>query len=124
MEETTTAYIAGFLDGDGSIMFQLVPRKGYIFGYQIRASVCFYQSTLHKKGLLWLKEQLGAGYIRDRAGNVSDLTIVGCDEVARVLSLVENYVVFKKQHVIEAKKILTAVKKKLNPSEFLEAAKM
>ena len=123
-DEPTKAYIAGFLDGDGSIMFQLVPRKGYVFGYQIRASVCFYQNTFHKEGLLWLKDRLGAGYIRDRAGNVSDLTIVGCDEVARILSLVEHYVVFKKKHVVAAREILAVLKKKLSPSEFLQAAKM
>jgi len=105
-------------------MFQLVPRKGYVFGYQIRASVCFYQSTSHKEGLLWLKDKLGAGYIRDRAGNVSDLTIVECDEVGRVLSYVEPYVVFKKNQVEAAKKILTVLRKKLKPSEFLKAAKM
>ena len=45
MQEKTKAYIAGFLDGDGCVMFQLVKRKGYIFGFQIRASVVFYQKA-------------------------------------------------------------------------------
>jgi len=42
MDSTILAYIAGFLDGDGSIFFQLVRRKDYIYGYQIRCSVAFY----------------------------------------------------------------------------------
>ena len=29
MESTIIAYIAGFLDGDGSIFFQMVPRNDY-----------------------------------------------------------------------------------------------
>ena len=76
MQDTIRAYIAGFLDGDGSIHFQLVRRRDYVYGYQIRVSVCFYQSTRGKAGLEWLKEQLGCGYLRDRAGDMSDYTIV------------------------------------------------
>ena len=37
---TTKSYIAGFLDGDGCIMFQLIHRKDYVYGYQIR-NKCF-----------------------------------------------------------------------------------
>ncbi len=51
MQDTIRAYIAGFLDGDGSIHFQLVRRRDYAYGYQIRVSVCFYQSTRGKAGL-------------------------------------------------------------------------
>ncbi len=43
MEETTRAYIAGFLDGDGSIVLQLKPRRDYRYGFQIRAVISFYQ---------------------------------------------------------------------------------
>lgn len=67
MDETTKAYIAGFLDGDGSIIFQLVPRKGYRYGYQIRTSVVFYQDTTYKNELSWLKQQLMTGYIQETA---------------------------------------------------------
>src|SRR5579859_6603445 len=33
MHNATRAYIAGFLDGDGSIIFQLVRRHDYVYGY-------------------------------------------------------------------------------------------
>ncbi|MCX6791682.1 MAG: hypothetical protein NT149_01440, partial [Candidatus Gottesmanbacteria bacterium] len=66
MVEKTKAYIAGFLDGDGSIFLQLVRRKDYIFGYQVRASVVFYQKTSQKKILRWLIHKLRCGYLRDR----------------------------------------------------------
>lgn len=32
-------YWAGFLDGDGSIFAQLIPRKDYKWGFQVRVSV-------------------------------------------------------------------------------------
>ena len=126
MQEETKAYIAGFLDGDGSIMFQLVERKGYIYGYQIRASICFYQDTNHKAGLKWLKEKIGYGYIRDRNDGVSDYTIVGPDKVEDVLKMVGSYLVFKSVHVESALKLLVALKenRKPTPERFLELAKM
>jgi LAGLIDADG endonuclease len=37
------AYIAGFLDGDGSIIAQLILRKDYKFKFQIRLSIQFTQ---------------------------------------------------------------------------------
>jgi intein-encoded DNA endonuclease-like protein len=43
LKDEEKAYIAGFLDGDGSIMAQLVSRKDYRLRYQIRVSVVFYQ---------------------------------------------------------------------------------
>jgi hypothetical protein len=45
MNPTTLAYVAGFLDGDGSIFFQLIRKRDYRLGFQIRSSVAFYQKT-------------------------------------------------------------------------------
>ena len=114
----------GFLDGDGSICFQLVRRKDYVYGFQIRASVCLYQSTRHRAGLEWLKQQLGCGYIRDRAGSMSDYTIVGWSAVKRVLELVQPFVIFKREQVDRALDIMSRFDAKLTPSEFLETAQV
>jgi LAGLIDADG endonuclease len=124
MQDATRAYLAGFLDGDGSIIFQLVRRHDYAYGYQIRASVCFYQHTRGKAGLEWLKQQLGCGYIRDRAGAMSDYTIVGWSAVKRVLELVQPFVVFKREHVDRALDIMSRFDGALSPQEFLEFAKL
>ena len=43
--ELELAYIAGFLDGDGSIMTQIVKNESYKYGYTIRISIVFYQKT-------------------------------------------------------------------------------
>ena len=125
MDETTKAYIAGFLDGDGSIIFQLVPRKGYRYGYQIRTSVVFYQDTTYKNELSWLKQQLMTGYIRDRNDGITDYTVVGYLKVDEILSLLEPYVIFKKEQVREARKLLRLLinTPKPNPEEFWKLAK-
>jgi len=72
METTILAYIAGFLDGDGSIFFQIVPRKDYRQKFQIRSSIAFYQKSNNVVILNWLKEIFGAGYIRHRKEGISD----------------------------------------------------
>lgn len=90
-------YIAGFLDGDGSIMAQLVHRKDYRLGYQIRVSIVFYQKTNHQDFLLELKERLGYGYVRMRNNDgMSEYTIVGFREVEFVLKLLYPFLRLKK----------------------------
>ena len=93
------AYIAGFLDGDGCIMLQLVFRHDYVFGFQIRASIVFYQNSRYKDFLFWLKEKLVDGYIRDRKDGMSEYTIVGVTPVSRVLKLLKPYLRLKKPQV-------------------------
>lgn len=106
------AYIAGFLDGDGSIMAQLVHRKDYRLGYQIRVSIVFYQKTNHQDFLLELKEQLGYGYVRMRNDGMSEYTIVGLREVEFVLKLLYPFLRLKKAL---ARDVLDLIK--LHPSQ-------
>ena len=96
MSDEVAAYIAGFLDGDGSIMAQLVRRKDYKLGYQIRVSIVFYQKTSHQEILFWLKEQLKHGYIRCRNDGMTEYTIVGLTEVEQILLLLHDKLRLKK----------------------------
>jgi hypothetical protein len=96
MSNEEKAYIAGFLDGDGSIMAQLISRKDYRLGYQIRVSCVFYQKSTHHEFLLELKEQLGYGYVRRRNDGISEYTIVGLREVQNVLALLYPFLRLKK----------------------------
>ena len=77
-------------------MAQLVRRKDYRLGFQIRVSVVFYQKTNHQDFLLWLKEQLGYGYVRTRHDGMSEYTIVGFREVKHVLLLLYPFLRLKK----------------------------
>ena len=99
VDPTILAYIAGFLDGDGSIFFQLIRKKDYCLGFQIRTSIAFYQKTENAQILGWLKEQLISGYIRHRKTGISDYTIVEPREVRRILQLVQPYVRLKKEQI-------------------------
>jgi len=119
MSNEEKAYIAGFLDGDGCIMAQLVRRKDYIYGYQIRTSIVFYQKTIHQDILSWLKQKLNYGYIRHRKDGMTEYTIVGLREVQEMLGLLYPFLRLKK---VLAKSMLELIKshpKKMSPKELL-----
>ena len=118
------SYIAGFLDGDGSIFFQIVPRKDYKQRFQIRTSIGFYQDTINVKILEWIKEQIGAGYIRHRKTGVSDYTIVESKEVRKILELLRPYVRLKKKQVELGLEILDKLENKKTDFDFIEICKL
>ena len=116
-------YLAGFLDGDGSIHFQLVRQKEYRFGYYIRASMSLTQSTSARAGLEYLQGLLGGGYLRDRRTGMSDLVVTSRPLLIDVLTRIEPYVIFKKIHVQKALWLLPQIRPRLNPKQFLEIAR-
>jgi intein-encoded DNA endonuclease-like protein len=119
MSNEEKAYMAGFLDGDGCIMAQLVRRKDYIYGFQIRTSIVFYQKTTHQDILSWLKQKLNYGYIRHRKDGMTEYTIVGLREVQGILGLLYPFLRLKK---VLAKSMLELIKshpKKMSPKELL-----
>ena|SRR3989344_2555493 len=107
MTSEKLAYIAGFLDGDGCVMLQLVFRHDYVFGYQIRASIVFYQKTKHRQFLEWLKHELEYGYIRDRKDGMTEYTIVGPKPVMELLGRLRPYLRLKKKHAALAIDIIS-----------------
>jgi len=126
MAETLLAYIAGFLDGDGCIMAQLVKRSGYIHGYQIRVSIVFYQKDIKKDFLEWLKGQLKYGYVRIRNDRMAEYTIVGYQPVYEVLTKLLPYLRLKQalaQKVIDlCVKGIGSSSQRMTPQELLERA--
>ena len=106
------AYIAGFLDGDGCVMLQLVYRHDYVLGYQIRASVVFYQKAVNASFLEMLKGKLKYGYTRIRKDDMCEYTIVGVEPVTQVLKLLSPYLVLKKKQAELALKVLAQMPEK------------
>lgn len=93
--ETDLAYIAGFLDGDGSLMLQVKLRSDTSRGVRFMATICFYQDTRHEKPLHWIRKQFGIGYISRRNDGITELRICGFERVRDILSELEPYIRFK-----------------------------
>jgi len=120
------AYIAGFLDGDGCIMLQLVYRHDYILGYQIRASIVFYQSQRYYQFLVWLKTKLIDGYIRNRNDGIVEYTIVGTKPVSRIIKLLKPYLKLKQKQAEVALKVLNLMPesgREMTPERLFKLAK-
>jgi hypothetical protein len=117
------SYLAGFLDGDGSIHFRLVRQKEYRFGYYIRASMSLSQRTSARHGLEHIQRVVGGGYLRDRGTGMSDLVITSRPLLRCILSEVEPFVVFKHEHVRRAMWLLPQIRLGMSAEEFLTTAR-
>jgi hypothetical protein len=124
LDSTEIAYISGFLDGDGSIFFQIISRPDYKLKFQIRSSIAFYQDTKNKEILEWLKEVFEVGYIRHRKTGISDYTIVEPKEVKKILELLKPYVKLKKKQVELGIEILKKLESKKSEENLLEICKL
>ncbi|OIO46409.1 MAG: hypothetical protein AUJ31_01870 [Parcubacteria group bacterium CG1_02_39_15] len=99
LKQIDFAYIAGFLDGDGSIMFQIKKRKDTLRGKRLMFTICFYQDTRHEKPLFWIKNRLGIGYISRRNDGITELRVNGHKQVQKILQSLYPYLRFKKEQV-------------------------
>ena len=123
LEACSAAYVAGFMDGDGSIHFQLVRQAGYRYGFYIRSTISFSQATTARQGLEILQGMLGVGYVRDRGTGMGDLVITSRPLVQDILIAVSHYVIFKEKHVKRALELLPRIRPGLSPDEFVDLAR-
>jgi len=91
------AYIAGFLDGDGSLMLQVKRRSDIKKGWRLMATICFYQDSHHDKPLYWIRKQLDIGYISKRNDNITELRINGFEQIGQILEELLPFLRFKKR---------------------------
>jgi len=98
------AYVAGFLDGDGSLMLQIKKRKDGK-KWRFMATICFYQDSRHDKGLHWIKKILEIGYISKRNDGMTELRINGFLQIANILNELIPHIRFKK---VQARALLEA----------------
>ena len=125
MNNVTKAYIAGFLDGDGSIMLQIKPRECCKYKYRVISTICMYQHKSHEKALKLIHRHLKLGYVSRRNDGMTEYRIDGHKRVAKVLNMLKQYLLFKKEqtkYALEAIKLLQ--KQSLSPKQFLEACKL
>ena len=91
------AYIAGFLDGDGSIMAQIKKRSDGNRTFRIMLTICFYQDSRHADPLLWIRDVLGIGYISRRNDGMTELRINGYHQIRIILEQLLPFIRFKKE---------------------------
>ncbi len=91
------AYIAGFLDGDGSLMLQLKKRSDSPKAVRFMATLCLYQDTRHEAPLLWIQKQIEGGYISRRNDGMTELRINGFAKISTILKKLLPHIRFKEK---------------------------
>lgn len=117
------AYIAGFLDGDGSLMFQIKKRKdGNKSKHRFMLTICFYQDSRHEKPLFWIRDVLGIGYISRRTDGITELRINGYKQIESILKDLLPFIKFKRKQaeiilesvrLLQKRKLTDAILRKL-----------
>jgi|SRR3989344_398592 len=112
------AYIAGFLDGDGSIYVRAKPNNDYRYGFQIAPYIILFQSSKEKEKFTELCSLIGFGYMRERKDGVLEYTINKIADIKEFLKAVYPFSILKKRQIELMLKILEAKDRVEKESDF------
>lgn len=124
ISQTKRAYLAGFLDGDGSIYVQLKPNKTYKFGFQVAPYIVLFQSQKDQRNFEQLCSIINLGYMRVRKDGILEYIIGKQENIIKFVNLVEPFVILKKLQIVLLKKIIVAKSKIENKKDFQALAKL
>jgi LAGLIDADG endonuclease len=93
--QTFLVYIAGFLDGDGSIYVRAKPNTSYRYGYQIAPYIVFFQSSSEAR-FPDLMKKVKYGKMRIRNDGMYEYTIGKHEELVEFLNKIEPFLFLKK----------------------------
>ena len=118
------AYIAGFLDGDGSIMAQIVKNKSYKYGHTIRVTVSFYQKTKRHWFMIKLRKLLGKEWsIRKRNDGISEVYQTGFTPIKNFLIVIKPFLILKPRLALLILQIIEEYSQVQSEADFLEVCK-
>lgn len=118
------AYLAGFLDGDGSIYVRLKPNSTYKFGFQVAPYIVFFQSNKQKQNFNKVCSIIDCGYMRERKDGILEYTINRKNEIIKFLKFISPYLILKQKQAKLMTDILDKKNKVENKKDFNELAKL
>jgi hypothetical protein len=118
------AYLAGFLDADGSIFAQLVRGKDLKYKHRIRVSIGFYQNKRHIWFLENLKKDLKCGSIRQKSDDVVEYIITAADPAKNLLLQIKDHLVLKKRQANLILEILEQKKHMQSKIDFIKVCRL
>lgn len=118
------AYIAGFLDGDGSVFLQLVQRADYKLKFQIKTTVNFTQKSSRVWFLEYLLKKVGCGIVRDRKDGCWEYAISQNNEVKSLLEALAPHLVVKNKQARLALRVIGSLSKNQSIESFLNSVEL
>ena len=116
------AYVAGFLDGDGSIHVRLKPNLTYRYRFQISPAVVFYQSDKESSHLEWLQKMINRGYLRKRNDGIIEYILGDVESIRELIKNILPYLRLKQKQAKLMLEILEMKRKIKNAKDFLKLA--
>lgn len=118
LSQIKKAYIAGFLDGDGSIYVRAKPNPTYKYGFQVAPYIVFYQSQISQDKFAEVCKLIGAGHLRIRNDGILEYIIERIDDIKMLLKCVSPFVILKRRQVDLMLKIIELKPKVESENDF------
>jgi len=106
LSATQKAYLAGFLDGDGSVYVRLKPNSDYRFGFQVAPYIIFFQSKQDERKFKKVCDLLDCGYIRERKDGILEYTINRKEAIKGLVEKLLPYSLLKREQLLLIGEIL------------------
>ena len=120
LTQTQLAYLAGFIDGDGSIYVRLKPNDSYRYGFQIAPYIILFQSAKDEKNFIKICNLLNNGYLRRRKDGILEYTIGRKEEILDLIRQIRPYLILKRRQADLLEKILQVKTLVKNAHDFSE----
>ena len=117
-------YLAGFLDGDGSILAQIVFDKTRKYDFRIRVTINFHQHKRRAWFLIWIGKLLKIGKLNKRKTSNWEYTIYGRNEIKDLLIILLPYLKIKRPIAKIILEIINLMEKMETRAELLEVMKL
>lgn len=121
---TISAYLAGFLDGDGSIYVRIKPNSTYRYGFQVAPYIVLFQSNQDRKNFEKICSIIGLGILRERKDGILEYSINRIDNLKLFLASVKPFLVLKKKQAELMLEILANKEKVRNQKDFEKLARL
>jgi hypothetical protein len=124
ISSTQKAYLAGFIDGDGSIYVRLKPNDSYRYGFQVAPYIILFQSSKHEKVFKEICSLIDFGYLRKRKDGILEYTIGRVADIEIFLTEINPYLILKRRQSLLMLKILNKKKNIKDENDFRELIKL
>ncbi len=121
---TISAYLAGFLDGDGSIYVRIKPNPTYRYGFQIAPYIVLFQSNQDRKNFERICSLIGLGILRERKDGILEYSINRAENLKLFLESVRPFLILKRKQAELMLKILAKKEKVKNHKDFEKLAQL
>lgn len=120
LTQSQIAYLAGFIDGDGSIYVRLKPNSSYRYGFQIAPYIILFQSAKDEANFKKICSLLSCGYLRKRKDGILEYTIGRQEEILALIEKIKPHLILKNRQANLIEKILKNKVLVKNKADFIK----